>query len=308
MEASVIAPVLNERDNVEAMVASLLAQTRPPAEIVVADGGSTDGTLEILEELAGRHPVLRVIPGPGGRGENRNAAIAAATHDLIACTDAGCEAEPEWLDSLVRPLEAGESWVAGFYRPVGPNLRSTSAGLALMSVLEEVDAGRFLPAGNSQAFHRKVWEAVGGFPEGMEAAEDTLFGERALAAGFTPYFAGKAVVRWTPPPGILAMASKAFRWGGADAAAGLRAAIYKRVLLLYWGSFAAAIAAAFFDWRLGLLALAPLAFQVAGRTRFKYRWARGWPKYVLIPLAHTVQLLSQSLGWLVVKLRRRLKR
>lgn len=306
--ATVIAPVLNERANVTRLIDSLRRQTLPAAEVIVADGGSTDGTRELLEQLAAETPGMRVISGPGGRGENRNAAIAAATHDLIACIDAGCEAEPGWLENIVKPLAAGEDWVAGFYRPVGDSLRATCAGLALMSVLEEVDPGSFIPAGNSQGFRRTMWEKVGGFPENMVAAEDTLFGQRALAAGFTPYFDGKAVVKWTPPSGLGEMTLKAFRWGGADARAGLRAPVYKRVLVVYWGSVTGAAILAFVDWRLALLALLPLGEVVRRRTRFKYRWANGPAKYALIPAAHFLQLSSQSLGWLVTKVGMRVSR
>lgn len=306
MHATVIAPVLNERANVQALIESLASQTLPPAEIVIADGGSTDGTRELLESLASRVEGLRVIDGPGGRGENRNAAIAAAAYELIACIDAGCEAEADWLENIMKPLANGEDWVAGFYRPVGKTLRATCAGLALMSVLEEVEPGSFIPAGNSQGFRRSMWKQIGGFPENMVAAEDTLFGERALAAGYRPYFDGKAVVRWAPPSGLTEMIMKAYRWGGADAKAGLRAPIYKQVLVVYWGSVTAALVLAVLDWRLGVAALVPLAEVVRRRTRFKYRWASGAGKYLLIPVAHVGQLLSQSLGWFTTKLAMRL--
>jgi hypothetical protein len=62
---------------------------------------------------------LRVVEGPGPISENRNAAIAAASNEVIACTDAGCVAQPEWLERLVAPIEAGAQWVAGFYQPQG---------------------------------------------------------------------------------------------------------------------------------------------------------------------------------------------
>lgn len=299
MPVSVISPVLNERDNVAPLIESLMSQTVVPDEIVVADGGSTDGTREALAALAVRYPIVRVVDGPGGISENRNAAIAASAHELVACIDTGCIAEPDWLENLIAPFSHGEDWVAGFYRPHGPTLQSTCAGLALMSVLEEVDPAHFIPAGNSQAFRKKMWEQIGGFPEGMVAAEDTLFGERAIAAGYRAYFDGTAVVRWRPPDTLLDMTRKAFRWGRADGEAGLRRDVYRRVVKTYWGSAVATAAAATVDVRLVPIALAPLGAVVAKRTRYKYRWAHGPAKYLLIPAAHTLQLLAQSLGWAV---------
>jgi len=128
MQVSVIVPVLNEREAVGPLVEALLGQTFAPDEIVIADGGSDDGTRELLEELSDRHPRLRVVDGPGGIAGNRNAAIRAASGEVIACTDAGCLPDPGWLEALVRPFEAGAEWVAGFYRPVGKTTASTAAG------------------------------------------------------------------------------------------------------------------------------------------------------------------------------------
>jgi glycosyltransferase involved in cell wall biosynthesis len=299
MNVSVVTPALNEGASIEALIESLLNQTVAPTEIVVADGGSTDGTRELLDALAEANPRVRVVDGPGGISENRNAAIAAAGNDIVACIDAGCIAEPEWLEKITAPFARGEDWVSGFYVPRGSTLRSTCAGLVLMSVREEINPEYMTPPGASQAFRKKLWERVGGFPEGMAAAEDTLFGERAKAAGFRPYFEGDALIQWRPPEGLWAMVRKAFAWGRGDGRAGLRGGAYSRILLGYWGSVAAAIVTGFFAWWLVPIVLLPLTVSVLRRTRFKYRWADGVGKYLLIPVAHTAQLLSQSLGWLV---------
>lgn len=295
---TVIAPVLDERETIRSLIESLLAQTRPPDQIVVGDGGSTDGTREILTELEGAHPILRVVEGAGGISENRNAAIAAADGEIIACTDAGCLPEPDWLAQLTAPFADGAGWVAGIYRPEGATLAATCAGLVIMSVPDEVDPREFIPAGNSQAFLKEAWAQVGGFPEGMVAAEDTLFGERLRAAGYQPVFRPQAVVRWDPPPSLGAMVRKAIRWGRADGEARLRDRTYLKVIALYWAPIVVAgVSAVSGRRRWAALVLAPVAAVTALRTRFKYRWADGAPKYGLIPLAHILAALAQSLGW-----------
>lgn len=298
MSVTVITPCLNEATTIESLVDSLLEQTTPVPEIVIADGGSTDGTRQILWRLAETYPQLRVIDGPGGRAENRNAAIEAASHDIVACIDAGCEAEPQWFAAITAPFEEGADWVGGFYRPDGKTARSNAAGLVLMAVLDEVDPAAFLPPGASQAFRKSLWEEVGRYPEGMDAAEDTLFGQRAREAGYTPVFKPEAMVRWQPPAGLWSMARTAFRWGRADGEAGLRDPSYRRILVLYGGGLAVAELLLLVDWRLGLGAIAGLWLFALRRSRKKLAWSRDRSKYLVVPIAHFLQHLSQALGWL----------
>src|ERR1700729_2699171 len=88
---SVVVTELNEAQDIGRVVSSLLAQDPPAAEVVVVDGGSTDGTWEWLEAAQARDPRLVAIrdetcslkfsPGPVSRG--RNVAIAAAKSEII---------------------------------------------------------------------------------------------------------------------------------------------------------------------------------------------------------------------------------
>jgi glycosyltransferase involved in cell wall biosynthesis len=301
---SVVTTLFNERGSVESLLSSLMAQTSPPDEIVVVDGGSTDGTAEILDRLAAGFPALRVLHHPGGRSEGRNVAIEAARHELIACIDGGCVAEPGWLEHLVAPFRDPQvDWVAGFYRPVGTTLRSTCIGLVMVYVLDEVEPGQFLPSARSMAFRKEAWKAVGGFPEDLDFAEDTLFDERMLAAGFRPVFAGDAVVRWTPPAGYRALARTMFRWGRGDGLVGLRGQAYKRILAVYGGSILASALAAV-RWPRALpVTLAPLGASVVRSTRHKYRWADGMAKHAHLPAAHVLATTSTMAGFLVGRAR-----
>ena len=61
MKVSVIVPVRDEQDSIRELLNGLLKQTRPPDEIVITDGGSVDGTPQIIEEYIRRGAPVRLI-------------------------------------------------------------------------------------------------------------------------------------------------------------------------------------------------------------------------------------------------------
>jgi len=105
---SVIIPCLNEEGNIQPCLDSLLNQTysRSEYEIIVADGGSTDRTRDIVKEIEIANPNVRLIPAlKKDTATVRNAGIKAARHEHIALIDADCEAPSDWLATLVRYYE-----------------------------------------------------------------------------------------------------------------------------------------------------------------------------------------------------------
>ncbi|MEI8092105.1 MAG: glycosyltransferase family 2 protein [bacterium] len=87
LQCSVIIPVFNEKEGIQEFMTSLYQQTRAPDEIIVIDGGSTDGTYEYLQEQADEKKII-VYRHPSNIAEARNFAVQKAHHDIILCTDA----------------------------------------------------------------------------------------------------------------------------------------------------------------------------------------------------------------------------
>lgn len=199
---SLIATVFNEADNIGRFAGSIRAQTRRPDEVVIVDGGSTDGTPEVIRRELEGHVPLRVIVEPGlniSRGRNR--AIAEARGPIIAASDAGCVLRPDWLERLVAPLEADTDLAvaSGFYAMDCHSLLQQCVGLATMpGQLDPVDGETFLPSSRSVAFRKSAWQAAGGYPEWLYTGEDTLFDLKLRRMGLRFRFVPEAVVEWEP--------------------------------------------------------------------------------------------------------------
>jgi len=104
---SVVMPLFNKAPHVEAAVRSALTQSLGPAEVIVVDDGSTDGSLEVVRSID--DPRLRVLtrspPGPGGYAA-RNLGIEAAEAEWVAFLDADDLWHEHHLQSLADAIAA----------------------------------------------------------------------------------------------------------------------------------------------------------------------------------------------------------
>jgi rSAM/selenodomain-associated transferase 2 len=165
MDLSVIVPVLNE----ETTLAATLESARGAAvrEIIVVDGGSTDGTVE----LARRHADL-VCTAARGRAAQMNAGAAAAGGDVLLFLHADTLLPPAFdaavLGGLADPLAVGGRFDLHLV-PGSPLLWLTAELINLRSRLTRCATG-------DQAIfvRRRVFEEMGGFPA-LPLMEDVAF-------------------------------------------------------------------------------------------------------------------------------------
>ncbi|HSD83101.1 MAG TPA: glycosyltransferase [Anaerolineae bacterium] len=207
MIVSLIVTVLNEAHSLPTLLDSIAAQTRPPDEVIICDGGSTDNTIELLH--AERRFPVRVIERPGSNiSQGRNAAIAAAAGEVIASTDAGVRLHPQWLEKLIEPLtpspslprssKQGREICAGFFLPDVHTPFEVAMGATVLPQLIEIQPEKFLPSSRSVAFTRAAWQAVGGYPEWLDYCEDLIFDFALLEKYRSFAFAPEALVYFKP--------------------------------------------------------------------------------------------------------------
>jgi cellulose synthase/poly-beta-1,6-N-acetylglucosamine synthase-like glycosyltransferase len=212
---AVVVTVRDDRDQLAELLAALAAQTHPADEVVVVDGGSTDGTLELLTDARDRGVLpLVILDAPGSNiAAGRNIGIEAASHDRVALTDAGCRPHPDWLASIANALEHAD-FVGGTYRIDARTPFEQCLAVALYPSPEEIGAsstmlalshrlfGRAfeigLSTGRSMGFTRAAWAIAGGFREDLYAGEDVNFSTTVVSAGLRAQLVPAAEVAWRP--------------------------------------------------------------------------------------------------------------
>ena len=269
---SVIATVLNEVQDIPRLIDSLLKQSPPAAEIVIVDGGSTDGTWEWLDKAAQKHPTLRSIrdetcslkytPGPVSKG--RNVAIAAASSQLIACADAGCIYAPDWLARLTAPLRSGEAEYAlgGACLDMRDPTIWDLASAPFLGVKLSLTARTKSCTARSMAFTKDLWRRIGGFPETVLLGDDTHFDLEARRLT-KPKFVLRAKAIYRPQNSFFAACKQLSRYAISDGILGVR---FSRLFRNASRCIAEVVALAALPWT-----WIPLAVVLALEIYFAYR-------------------------------------
>lgn len=221
---SVVIPVRNEIMRIPAVIANAAAQTVRPYEVVVVDGGSTDGTREWLEERAREeHGWLVVVDNERAIiPVALNLGIAAARGELVARMDAHADYPPDYLERLTGLL-AERPDVTG----VGSAMTTAGRGArgrAIAAVLSRrigLGGARHRVGGHggpiehvfTGCYHRSALEAAGGYDERLLANEDYEMDFRLRAAGGTLWLHPAARSTWYVREGPAATARQMFRYG-----------------------------------------------------------------------------------------------
>lgn len=220
---TVISTVLNEGESVRRLLESLAAQTCPPDEIVIVDGGSSDRTRGILRDYETRLP-LRVLVEPGANiSVGRNRAIAAAQGEIIAATDAGVTLANDWLERITAPLLADESLevVGGFFQADPHTIFEAALGATTLPLEDEINPDTFLPSSRSLAFRKAAWITAGGYPEWLDYCEDLIFDLRLREIAAPTVFSAGALVYFRPRPSLRAFFKQYYRYARGDGKADL---------------------------------------------------------------------------------------
>jgi glycosyltransferase involved in cell wall biosynthesis len=221
---SVLMPVRNESNYISVSLGAVLAQDYPAGrwEVILADGLSTDGTRQMVTDLMGRHPHLKLIDNPAGIvPTGLNAALQIAQGEIIVRVDGHTEIAPDYVWQCVNCLQrTGADNVGGKMTAIGNPPVGTAVVLATSSPFG-VGGARFHYSDREEwvdtvymgAWPRAVFDRLGGFDEELVRDQDDEFNYRLREHGgrilLCPQIKSRYAVRST----LTSLARQYFQYG-----------------------------------------------------------------------------------------------
>jgi len=198
---SVIIPCLNAADTIGVQLDALSKQKwDKPWEVIVADNGSSDDTVKIVEHYQNCFQNLRIVDASDKKGpaHARNVGVAASKAELLAFCDADDEVASGWVaaigDSiLVNDFVASRLEFAKLSDPrflKGKKSTRQNKGLMIYNYVP------YFPHADTSGLgiKRLIHESLGGFDESMICCEDCDYCWRAQLSGVVLHFEPNALV------------------------------------------------------------------------------------------------------------------
>ncbi|MCH7699664.1 MAG: glycosyltransferase family 2 protein [Chloroflexi bacterium] len=317
---SVVVPMRNEQRFIERCLRSLMAQDYPQDrfEVIVVDGGSDDGSRDILDSLRPDFAGLRVVENRGRHtGRGLNIGLALAQGEVIARLDAHAVAAPDFIRESVAALQrTGADVVGGPITTLGEGRVGESIAIAISSPFG-VGNATFRYSHREQwtdtvafpAYRRDVFDRFGTFAE-IEAGEDDEFHYRLRDGGarilLTPAISSTYYGRRS----LWGLAKQYFSYGQAKVVVLSRHPRRTRLrqlapACLVLGILGSAIAAAFGGLMLLPLAiLAGIYIGVSVGFSLGLAWQHGWQHAFRLPIAFATMHFAYGIGFLSGLIRR----
>ena len=231
LDVLVIIPCLNEEEHIEKLLLQLISES--PKLIVVADGGSSDKTVEIVNQCIKNYPSIKLI--------NNNKKIQSAAINLVVeefgaefkyfiRVDAHGEYPDHFLETLFKEatnLEADSIVISmdtfgksGFQKAAAcaQNSKLGNGGSAHRNNSD----GEWVMHGHHALMSIDAFEKVGGYDESFIANEDAELDYRLTSSGYKIWLTGKTKMKYFPRGSFYSLFVQYYRYGVGRASNALK--------------------------------------------------------------------------------------
>ncbi|QOZ32701.1 glycosyltransferase family 2 protein [Bradyrhizobium sp. CCBAU 53421] len=226
---SIIVPTLNEEKYIRDAINSLIPTGESlDYELIVLDGGSTDHTRSIVENMSKLNPRIRLETNPAryqSAAVNRGAIIAKPESEIIIRADSHAEYPLGFVAGLVRELQERDvASVVVSMRTRGKGFLQRGIAAAQNSRLGNGGAlhriakvSRYVDHGHHAAFARKTFLAIGGYDESFTHNEDAELDIRLRKSGEQIWLCSELAIGYFPRNSFGALAKQYFNHGAGRA-------------------------------------------------------------------------------------------
>ena len=208
LSITAIIPLYNGAAFIEEALRGVLAQTLPPAKIIVVDDGSTDNGPDIVASMACDHNISLIRKQNGGQSSARNLGIANAETPLVALLDQDDIWYPHHLEELSKPFRETRypelGWVYSNLDEIDRDGRMVTR--SCLDQKPDIEHPKRSLVGclrtdmfilpTSSLIRRRAFEAAGGFDERLIGYEDDDLFLRMFRLGYDNVYINKALARW----------------------------------------------------------------------------------------------------------------
>lgn len=224
MKISVILPCFNGASTIREQMEALCRQSWSDGwEVIVANNGSTDGSMAIVEEYRERLPGLTIVeayqpPGPRlGAFHSYNVGLKAATGDAFVLCEADDEVGDGWLEAMGNALLKHEFIVASLeYRKLNPAWLLEPPGQGYQETsISRIDCHPYLQFawGCTFGIRRSVYEKLGEFNSSFSFVFDSDYCWRAQLTGITLHLVPEAVMHYRLRSTLKGLFNQKRNWG-----------------------------------------------------------------------------------------------
>ncbi len=219
---SVVCPVYNEVDHIEALLRFFIQAKPDDKELFLIDGGSTDGTLEIIANWQKQHDNIYLL-----HNERQyvpfalNKAIPQCRGKYIVRLDAHTEYKENYFEEILKAFEkSGADIVGGPTRKKSSGKTSQAIAYAISTPLgigdsrvHQEDYEGFTDSVTFGAWRRSVFDRIGLFDERLKRNQDDEFHYRAKSKGLTIYQSPAIHLYYYPRSTLVTLFHQYYQYG-----------------------------------------------------------------------------------------------
>ena len=191
---TLVTTTYNDLKGLRILIDSILNSKNLPAEIIIVDSESTDGTDSYVRALKKANKIDVVyICKKLTIGSARNLGVSISKSDFVLISDTYCVVDFEWSEKICSKLNEGYSFVGGAFIVIGTSCAQKGYSKLLTQDNKNV---RFNPSSRSIGFLKSDFLSIGGYPTEHNQGEDTQFNINIINSKFKFIQQNNARVGW----------------------------------------------------------------------------------------------------------------